>query len=117
MQVRMEELKNQQIREHGEQQRKTMDTESKHHKQRAEYEDILSRRRYEDQLMQQVCDIYENGALIINVAQQFFLRCNVTLSHHLSVFFFLKEKSGRRKSKKTRGIRSKAGRNETKYTI
>ena len=92
MQVRMEELKNQQIREHGEQQRKTMDTESKHHKQRAEYEDLLSRRRYEDQLMQQVCDIYENCALIINVAQQFCWRCNVTLSHHLSGFFFEREK-------------------------
>ena len=91
MQVRMEELKNQQIREHGEQQRKTMDTESKHHKQRAEYEDILSRRRYEDQLMQQVCDIYENCALIINVAQQFCWRA-MSHCHITSLFFFEREK-------------------------
>ena len=54
MKAKAEELKTRQIQEQGEQQRKNMEADLRHQKQRSEYEDVLARRRYEDQLAQQV---------------------------------------------------------------
>ena len=54
MKAKAEELKTRQIQEQGEQQRKNMEADLRHNKQRSEYEDVLARRRYEDQLAQQV---------------------------------------------------------------
>ena len=47
-------MKVDQIRVQQEEKRKTLGEETKQHKQRAEYQDMLSRKRYEDQLAQQV---------------------------------------------------------------
>ena len=38
----------------GEEKRKTLAEETKQHQRRAEYQDQLSRKRYDDQLLQQV---------------------------------------------------------------
>ena len=54
----IEQMKNEQTRVEAEEKRKNMIEETKQHKQRAEYQDVLSRRRYEDQLEQQVCDLF-----------------------------------------------------------
>ena len=49
-----QESKIKQIQEQGEQQRKTMSEQTNQHKKRAEYDDILARRRYDDQIVQKV---------------------------------------------------------------
>ncbi|KAK0079121.1 hypothetical protein PV325_001700 [Microctonus aethiopoides] len=49
----IERLKLEQKRVDGEERRKTIAEESKHHQQRAQYQDSLARKRYEDQLVQQ----------------------------------------------------------------
>lgn len=51
----MEQMKLDQTRTQGEERRKTMQEETQQHKKRAEYQDGLARKRYEDQLGQQVC--------------------------------------------------------------
>lgn len=51
----MERLKVEQIRVAAEEKRKLLGEETKHQNQRAEYQDRLSRKRYDDQLAQQVC--------------------------------------------------------------
>ena len=50
----VEQLKSDQIRVQQEERRKTLGEETKQHQQRAEYQDRLARRRYDDQLAQQV---------------------------------------------------------------
>lgn len=42
----------------GEEKRKTLNEETRQHQQRADYQDRLSRKRYDDQLDQQVINIY-----------------------------------------------------------
>lgn len=49
----MEDLKNQQIRVQHEERRKTLEEEAKIQKHRVEYQDMLARKRQEDQLAQQ----------------------------------------------------------------
>lgn len=49
----MEQMKLEQKRVEGEERRKTLGEETRQHQARAEYQDQLSRRRYEDQLLQQ----------------------------------------------------------------
>ena len=54
MEVEIERMKGDQIRTAQEERRKTLGEETKQHKNRAEYQDSLARKRYEDQLAQQV---------------------------------------------------------------
>ncbi|KAK2150461.1 hypothetical protein LSH36_404g02037 [Paralvinella palmiformis] len=49
----VERLKNEQMRIAAEEKRKTLAEETKQHQRRAEYQDQLSRKRYDDQLLQQ----------------------------------------------------------------
>ncbi|XP_070560731.1 ATPase family AAA domain-containing protein 3-A-like [Ptychodera flava] len=49
----VEQMKVDQIRAQGEEKRKTLGQETKQHQERAQYQDQLARRRYEDQLKQQ----------------------------------------------------------------
>ncbi|XP_036388266.1 ATPase family AAA domain containing 3 [Megalops cyprinoides] len=49
----LEQLKGDQIRNQGEERRKTLTEETKQHQARAQYQDKLARQRYEDQLRQQ----------------------------------------------------------------
>ena len=50
----MEKVKAQSIQMQNEEKRKNMIEETKQQKSRAEYQDVLARKRYEDQLAQQV---------------------------------------------------------------
>lgn len=50
----MEQLKVEQVRAAQEEKRKTLAEETKQHQQRAQYQDQLARKRYDDQLGQQV---------------------------------------------------------------
>ena len=52
--LEIEKYKTQQIQVSGEERRKTLAEETRHAQQRAEYQDRLARKRYEDQLSQQV---------------------------------------------------------------
>ena len=54
MEGQIEQMKMEQGRVLQEEKRKTMAEETKHHQQRAQYQDQLSRKRYEEQLAQQV---------------------------------------------------------------
>ncbi|CAB1314970.1 unnamed protein product [Coregonus sp. 'balchen'] len=49
----VEQLKGDQLRIQGEERRKTVGEETKHHQSRAQFQDRLARQRYEDQLKQQ----------------------------------------------------------------
>ncbi len=51
----MEQLKGQQIRIAAEERRKTLEEEAKIQKHRVEYQDMLARKRQDDQMAQQVC--------------------------------------------------------------
>ena len=48
-------MKHDQARVQAEEKRKTLIEETKQHKAKAEYQDMLHRKRYQDQLGQQVC--------------------------------------------------------------
>lgn len=50
----IEQMKGQQIRIQQEERRKTLDEEAKIHKHRVDYQDMLARKRQEDQMAQQV---------------------------------------------------------------
>ncbi len=52
--LQIEQMKSDQIRVSGEEKRKTLVEETRQHQQRAEYQDRLARKRYDDQLAQQV---------------------------------------------------------------
>ena len=52
--MEMERLKVEQVRVASEEKRKLMSEETRQQQQRAEYQDKLSRKRYDDQLVQQV---------------------------------------------------------------
>lgn len=52
--MEFERVKAEQIRVAGEEKRKLMTEETRQHQQRAEYQDKLARKRYDDQLSQQV---------------------------------------------------------------
>ena len=52
--MEFERVKGEQIRLAAEEKRKMMGEETRQHQQRAEYQDKLARKRYDDQLMQQV---------------------------------------------------------------
>ena len=54
MEAQIEQMKLEQGRVLQEEKRKTMAEETKHHQQRAQYQDQLARKRYEEQLAQQV---------------------------------------------------------------
>lgn len=54
----IEQMKIDQIRVQQEERRKTLGEETKAHQQRAQYQDQLSRKRYDDQLLQQVSHYY-----------------------------------------------------------
>ncbi len=54
--VQIEQMKADQMRVAGEEKRKTMVEETRQHQQRAEYQDRLARKRYDDQLAQQVIE-------------------------------------------------------------
>ena len=54
MEAQIEQMKLEQGRVLQEEKRKTMAEETKHHQQRANYQDQLARKRYEEQLAQQV---------------------------------------------------------------
>ena len=51
----LERVKIEQIRIASEEKRKTLGEETRQNQQRADYQDRLSRKRYDDQLGQQVC--------------------------------------------------------------
>ena len=52
--AQLEQLKVEQTRVQAEERRKTLTEETKQHSQRAQYQDQLARKRYDDQLAQQV---------------------------------------------------------------
>ncbi len=52
--LEIEKVKAQQMQISGEERRKTLQEETRQHQHRAEYQDKLARRRYDDQLAQQV---------------------------------------------------------------
>lgn len=58
MEAHIEQMKLQAIKVQEEERRKTMSKEAELHQQKAQYQDQLARRRYDDQLAQQVksCD-------------------------------------------------------------
>lgn len=54
MEAHIEQMKLQAIKVQEEERRKTMSKEAELHQQKAQYQDQLARRRYDDQLSQQV---------------------------------------------------------------
>lgn len=54
MEAYIEEMKLQAVKVQEEERRKTMSKEAELHQQKAKYQDQLARRRYDDQLTQQV---------------------------------------------------------------
>ena len=52
--TQMEGMKLEQARVQGDEKRKTLAEETRQHQSRAEYQDRLARKRYDDQLSQQV---------------------------------------------------------------
>ena len=66
MEAQIEQMKLEQGRVLQEEKRKTMAEETKHHQQRANYQDQLARKRYEEQLAQQVrFDLTRNGLSLL----------------------------------------------------
>ena len=79
MEGQIEQMKLEQGRVLQEEKRKTMAEETKHHQQRAQYQDQLSRKRYEEQLAQQV--IGETTWQILGISLTLVL-LNMNLSFH-----------------------------------
>ena len=52
--LQIEQMKIEQVRSSQEERRRTLAEETKQHQARAEYQDRLARKRYDDQLVQQV---------------------------------------------------------------